>query len=88
MIKPPVATITLLAFTALAPVAGRAADVQNTAEREIVRRQDNVIRAKKALEEGDKAMHNKSFDLAVVEYKAAADYVSKLPACNGKVNVL
>lgn len=83
MIKPPIATIFILGFIAFAPLSAGAADragsVQNKAEREIARRQDNVNRAGKEIEQGDKAMKSRDYDVAVVQYKAACDLLPESP---------
>jgi len=88
MIKPPLFTTCLLfGFLAASPVyAGQVASpnvpnsIQGIAEREMARRNDSVVRAKQAIEEGDKAMKVKDYEVAVQQYKAAVDALTESPA--------
>ena len=63
MIKPPILTISILGLLSLAPMNVRAQmeHVQGSAEREVARREFNVTSAKKALDDGDKAMDAKTY---------------------------
>jgi len=82
MIKPPILTISILGLLSLAPMNVRAQmeHVQGSAEREVARREFNVTSAKKALDDGDKAMDAKTYDIAVVDYKSACDLLPEAPA--------
>jgi len=80
MIKPPLVTIPILGLLALSPMTAGAQNVQRSAEHEIARRQDNVIRAKKDIADGDNAMREKAYDVASVEYKAACDLLPEAPS--------
>jgi general secretion pathway protein D len=86
MIKPPIATISIIGIITLSspfcPVAAgnNNGSLQNVAEREIVRREAGATRAKKLIADGDKAMHDKNYDVAVVQYKTACDLLPESPA--------
>lgn len=87
MIKPPLLTFcSLLGILALDPVyAGQIPStsvphsVQGIAEREISRRNDQIARAQEAIAEGDKAMRAKDYEVAVQQYKSAADVLTESP---------
>ena len=87
MIKPPLLTIcSLLGILALSPAyAGQIPSasvphsVQGIAEREISRRNDQIARAQQAIAEGDKAMRVKDYEVAVQQYKSAADVLTESP---------
>jgi general secretion pathway protein D len=87
MIKPPLLTLcSLLGILALDPVyAGQIPStsvphsVQGIAEREISRRNDQIARAQQAIAEGDKAMRVKDYEVAVQQYKSAADVLTESP---------
>jgi len=88
MIKPPLLTFysALVIFAAAAPAYADGVvspavphSVQGIAEREIARRADQVARAQQAIAEGDKAMGAKDYEVAVQQYKAAADVLTDSP---------
>ena len=53
---------------------------QSSAERELIRKQEAATRAKQELADGDKAMKDLHYDVAVVEYQSACDYLTESPA--------
>jgi general secretion pathway protein D len=87
MIKPPLFTFcSLIAILAINPAfAGQIPSgsvpnsVQGIAEREISRRNDQVSRAQQAIAEGDKAMRVRDYEVAVQQYKSAADILTESP---------
>ncbi|MEI6561228.1 MAG: Amuc_1098 family type IV pilus outer membrane protein [Verrucomicrobiota bacterium] len=88
MTKPPLLTfctaLALLAAVTPALAEGVAASsvphsVQGIAEREIARRNDQVARAQQAIAAGDKAMESRDYEVAVQQYKAAADVLTESP---------
>ena len=50
--------------------------VESTAEHELARRQDNVTRARAAIEAGDHAMKQRDYETAFAQYKAACDLLT------------
>jgi len=87
MIKPPLLTFCFVfaLFSAVPIHAGQVAStsvpnsVQGIAEREVIRRNEQVSRAQQAIAEGDKAMAVKDYEVAVQQYKAAADILPESP---------
>ena len=87
MIKPPLlpfcSALALLFTVAPSLADGGAASsaaphsVQGIAEREIARRTDQVARAQQAIADGDKAMEAKDYEVAVQQYKSAADVLTE-----------
>lgn len=82
MIKPPLPLLFLFGLLATASAyegVVTAADIPNSipgiAERELARRNADLVRAKEIIAEGDKAMLAKEYDLAVQQYRAAIDKV-------------
>ncbi|HWL54229.1 MAG TPA: Amuc_1098 family type IV pilus outer membrane protein [Chthoniobacteraceae bacterium] len=77
MIKPPLVTFcsVLGLFTvATTPFAlSQNASVRGVAEREIVRRQESVVRAREAIQAGNQALTEKEYDVAVQQYRLAVD---------------
>ncbi len=82
MIKPPLVTFcSILGLFTVAPAPVHAGSVrsagprsvQGVAEREIVRRQENIIRARQAINAGNAAYNEKDFDVAVQQYRLACD---------------
>ena len=87
MIKPPLVTFCSILglFTMGSAFAGSVGSttpnsVQGVAEREIVRRQDSMNRAHDAMVNGDKAMRQKDYDLAVQHYRAAVNFLPECPS--------
>ena len=79
MVKLSPAIVAILGLVAISPFIANAADVQSIAEKEVVRHQHDVDLAKHALAEGDKAYSDKHYDVAVVEYQSACDYLPEAP---------
>ncbi len=78
MIKPSHATLYSLIGILLATsafVASSKGDVRSVAEREIARRQEQVSRARIAVSNGDSAMKQNDYELAVEQYKTACKLV-------------
>ncbi len=78
MTKPPLATtISTLLVTSmiLTPTLGFAADVQRTAENELLRRRDYENRGQQMIENGDRAMKVRDYEKATAYYKQACDYI-------------
>lgn len=61
-------------------VESSSTSVQGTAEHELVRRQENVTRARAAIEAGDRAMKQRDYETAFAQYKAACDFLPDSPA--------
>lgn len=94
MTKPPVYSCALIAltFSLVGPSAfagdtyGRSARVQTSggaytvAEREVVRRQENISRAEAAIATADRAMKERDYETAFAQYKLAADLLPEAEA--------
>ena len=87
MIKPPLVTFCSILglFTVGSTFAGTApssapSSVQGVAEREIVRRQDAMLRAHESMVAGDVAMRQKDYDMAVEQYRAAVNFLPECPS--------
>jgi len=81
MIKPPLVTfcsmlgLFTLATSSTLLAQGAPRSVQSAAEREVVRRQESVIRAREAIQAGNVAMRDKDYDIAVQQYRLACDLI-------------
>jgi len=87
MIKPPLVTFCSILglFTVGSAFAGSVPSsvpnsVQGVAEREIVRRQADMLRAHEAMVAGDAAMRQKDYDIAVQQYRAAINFLPECPS--------
>ena len=79
MTKPPLVTISIIGILAMSLLQAGAADVQQSAGSELARREDSVRRAQAAIAQGDQAYKDKRYDVAVVEYQAACDFLPESP---------
>lgn len=79
MLKPPLATISIAALFAIAPLAVRATDVKTAAEQQEFLAEANVKAAQQAMAEGDKQYKDKHFDVAAGEYQLAVDHLTESP---------
>jgi general secretion pathway protein D len=87
MIKPPLATLCVLAgliTTIPSTYAGNgpgnySGDVASLADREIARRQSKIQRAEELIENGKKAMADKDYEAAVPYFKTAVDDLPEAP---------
>jgi general secretion pathway protein D len=87
MIKPLDTRILCLALTALcAPASfagsydGASGTVDSTAQREIIRRQEDIVVAERLLQQGDRAMAAKDYETAYTSYMQAVDLIGSGPA--------
>jgi general secretion pathway protein D len=87
MIKPLDTRILCLALTALcAPASfagsydGAAVSVDSTAQREIIRRQEDIVVAERLIQQGDRAMAAKDYETAYTSYMQAVDLIGSGPA--------
>jgi len=90
-IKPPVICACVLAAAAFSPLPlfagspqsgysqGSGAGTDSVADRAIARREEDVRRAKAALDSGDAAMKQRDYETAFGQYKAAADLLPESP---------
>lgn len=87
MIKPLDTRILCLALTALcAPASfagsydGVTGSVDSTTQREIIRRQEDIVVAERLIQQGDRAMAAKDYETAYTSYMQAVDLIGSGPA--------
>jgi len=90
-IKPPVICACVLAAAALSPTPllagtsqagyaqGSNGGTESIADRAVARREEDVRRAKTAIESGDAAMTQRDYETAFAQYKAGADLLPESP---------
>lgn len=87
MTKPLDTRILCLALTALcAPASfagsytGASGSVDSTSQREIIRRQEDLVVAERLIQQGDRAMAAKDYEMAYTSYMQAVDLIGTGPA--------
>ncbi len=85
MIKTPLRKICffgvlLASATSIASAYDEEGSVRNVAESEIARREEYSTRAQDAIEQGDKAMRQKDYQVAVTQYRTAVDLLHDSPS--------